>query len=199
MTLAADRIKGPARRRRQVAKPTVCKTVTHRFESGRRLHIFLALALVACSDPASPKPLPGPTDLPRWSEAPYVEWVGPSTPVTRPLAVFVDQPGGPLDLIAADIDVTTFLNDRFHPWFLRADQVDGPADEPYAFLLDARGCLRAPPFRPATPEAWIETANAALLAMSASAPDAGPLGSLSLGFPLPADHPLWGRCAGPAR
>lgn len=185
-----------------MAKPTVCKTVTHRFESGRRLQIPLLsglLALLSCADPAAPPEVPGPPDLPRWSEAPYVEWSGPSSPVSRPLAVFVDLPGGPMDAIAADLDVTTFLNDRFHPWFLRPDAVDGLPPAPLALILDRAGCVRAAPFRPEGPAAWIAAANAVLLDLDAGRAATERLPELRFDFPIAADHPLFGRCAASER
>lgn len=156
--------------------------------------------MTSCADPADPPPVPGPPDLPRWSEAPWVAWTGPSTPVSRPLAVFVDLPGGPMDRIASDPDVATFLNDRFHPWFLLPEVAIGlPSPSPLALILDAGGCVRQAPFRPADAQAWIAAANAVLLAL-----DAGELGTLSLptlsfSFALPEDHPLRGRCAGAAQ
>lgn len=125
-------------------------------------------------------------------------WVGPSAPVDRPLAVFVDEPGGPLDLLATDPDVATFLNDRFHPWFLVPSAVPGLPDPPAAILLDAQGCVRAAPFRPADPAAWIAAANAALLEIAAGVPGSARLPELAPTFPLSADHPLRGRCPGAA-
>lgn len=199
MTTSADRIKEAARRRRQVAKPTVCKTVIHRFESGRRLHLALALAsslaLPAC-DPPAPPPEPGPPDLPRWSEAPHVAWAGPSTPISHPLAVFVDLPGGPMDTIASDPDVATFLNDRFHPWFLVPEAAPDLASPPAALFLDAYGCLLRGPDHPESPRAWIEEANAVLLALAQGTANGRALPEQRFGFDLPEDHPLRGRCAG---
>lgn len=201
MTFWQQRINGSDRRRRQVAKPTVCKTVIHRFESGRRLHLlrawFAALLLSGCADPPAPAPVPGPADLPRWSQAPYVSWTGPGQPVTRPLVVFVDRPGGPLDRVAEDVDVATFLNDRFHPWFLVPEAAPGlVAAPPAALILDARGCVRAAPFLPETPADWIARANEVLLALDRGEPATARLPEVAFTFPLAPDHPLRGRCGG---
>ena len=211
LTIFADRIKGSVRRRRQVAKPTVCKTVIHRFESGRRLQIprvaILGLAGIffglgallgpaGCSDPPPPPPVPGPTYLPRWSVAPYVAWTGPSAPVRLPLAVFIDSPGGPLDAIAANLDVTTFLNDRFHPWFLTPGAAPGLTEAtPAALILDETGCVLVAPFLPDGPDAWIEAANQALREQREGKHPTGALPQITFSFPLPEDHPLRGRCA----
>jgi len=154
--------------------------------------------LLAC-DPPAPPPLPGPPDLPRWSEAPYVAWSGPATPITRPLAVFVDLPGGPMDQIAGDADVATFLNDRFHPWFLVPEAAPDLAEPPAALFLDASGCLLRGPDRPDGPAAWIEEANAVLLAIHAGDTQPRALPEQRFGFSLGPDHPLRGRCAGAAR
>src|SRR5436190_1822950 len=111
----------------------------HRFDSGRRLQFPLALFVgIACHDPPTPPPTQGPDDLPRWSLAPHVSWAGLDAPATRPLAVFVDDPGGPLDQIAADADVTTFLNDRFTPIFLIPERA--PLARGVSFL-DSEGCV----------------------------------------------------------
>lgn len=142
--------------------------------------------------------MPGPPDLPRWSTAPYVIWTGPSAPSTLPLAVFVDQPGGPLDQIAADIDVTTFLNDRFHPWFLTPEAAPGLVPSPpAALLLDARGCVRAGPFSPDSAQDWINTANQVLQALRDGEVSTGTLPPVTFSFPLAQDHPLRGRCISP--
>ena len=219
MTNRHDRINGDGWRRRQVAKPTVCKTVIHRFESGRRLQnhpraaqpasagIFFALALAllgplagACKDPPPPPPERAPEDLPRWSKAPYVLWSGPQSPVSRPLAVFVDDPGGPLDRIIADVDVTTFLNDRFHPWFLTPEVAPGLVPSPpQALILDAAGCLRVAPFLPESPSAWIAVANRALIELAEGRAATGALPEVQFGFLLSPEHPLRGQCRGQAR
>lgn len=119
--------------------------------------------------------------------------------MTRPLAVFVDQPGGPLDAIVADVDVTTFLNDRFEPWFLTPEAAPGLVPSPpAALILDAAGCVRAEPFRPDGPETWIQVANRALLELSAGRPATATLPEVDFTFALRPDHPLRGRCRGQA-
>ena len=150
---------------------------------------------MAC-DPPAPTPVPGPSDLPRWSEAPYVAWTGPAAPISRPLAVFVDLPGGPMDQIASDADVATFLNDRFHPWFLVPEAAPDLAAPPAALFLDSHGCLLRGPDRPESPAAWIDEANAVLLALSRGEAHGHALPPQRFGFSLPAEHPLRGRCAG---
>ena len=163
----------------------------------RRLWAAPMLALASCSDPPPPPPVADPAGVPRWSTAPYVRWAGPRDPSTGPLAVFVDHPGGPLDRIAADPDVTTFLNDRFVPWFLTPSAAEGLPPAPAALWLDPRGCVLAGPLRPASPDAWIATANAVLQA----GPDrpTRPLDPRPSGwsFELPAGHPLRSSCARP--
>lgn len=142
--------------------------------------------------------MPGPSDLPRWSTAPYVAWTGPSAPVRLPLAVFIDAPGGPLDRVAADLDVSTFLNDRFHPWFLTPEAVSGLEHEaPTALILDPGGCVRVGPFRPESASAWISAANQTLRDLKAGVRSDRALPPLRFSFALPPDHPLWGRCAPP--
>jgi hypothetical protein len=106
-----------------------------------------AAALHACTNPSAPTAAPtadpaaAPPQRVNASLATSVEWKRETDEVTRPVALVVDRPGGPLDTIVADPDVTTFLNDRFHPvfrteggqpmgtvWFLSADGC--PLDEP---------------------------------------------------------------------
>lgn len=136
----------------------------HRFDSGRRLLSFLASVCgfaIACHDPPTPPPTHGPDDLPRWSKAPHVRWAGladarTTSPDMRPLAVFVDDPGGPLDRIAADPDVTTFLNDRFTPVFLVPER--SPLARGVSFL-DRDGCLLLGPVAPASPAEFVALAN----------------------------------------
>ncbi len=130
----------------------------HRFDSGRRLLFFLAAIAwqTGCHDPPTPPPSHAPDDLPRWSKAPHVRWAGLSAAGPPPLAVFVDDPGGPLDRIAANDDVATFLNDRFTPVFLV------PASSPLprgVSFLDGDGCLLLGPTAPGSPGEFIEIAN----------------------------------------
>lgn len=108
--------------------------------------------LFACTDP----PPPAPARPASASTAAWVEWRTTDEPVSRPVALVVDVPGGPLDRVVADVDVTTFLNDRFHPVFA------SPTPERAAgtvHFLDACGCPLAPPASPATPAAFIALAN----------------------------------------
>ncbi len=106
---------------------------------------------MGCSDPPSPPPLARANG----SLAPHVEWAREDAPVSRPVALFVDTPGGPLDTIASNSDVATFLNDRFHPVFRRA--AAGAA--PTLHFYSADGCLLAGPLAPTSPESFIALAN----------------------------------------
>ncbi len=110
---------------------------------------MLVFALAACS--AAPPPAPPPS---------FVEWHQPDDPVARPLAVFVGPPGSTLDLLARDVDVTTFLNDRFHPLLLPAF---GSQPSGTAAIYSADGCVLIEPFVPASPEIWIQAANRAVV------------------------------------
>ena len=112
--------------------------------------------IAACSDPPAPPPLSDPAR----TVAVYVEWRAPDAAVRAPVVVFVDVAGGPVDRLAADSDVTTFLNDRFHPVLLPAY-----AAQPVGTVAfyDGEGCLLAGPARPADPQALIDLANGVVL------------------------------------
>ncbi len=152
--------------------------------------------LTSCSDPADPPVTPAPHDLPRWSTAPHVQWRDLSAPVQLPLAVIVDEPGGPMDKIVADVDVTTFLNDRFHPLFLTPES--GPdLPSPSTLFLDIQGCLLAPVLSgEITPTAWIERGNQAILTSTSGQHFTQTLGAPTRweGLAPAPDHPLWARC-----
>ncbi len=109
------------------------------------LALGMVLVLAACRSSDAPTTLQS-----------FIEWRSAAAPVERPLAVFVDQVGGPLDLLARDPDMTTFLNDKFTPLLVPGfgDQRGGTAA-----LYSADGCLLAPPFVPESPQAWIGVAN----------------------------------------
>ena len=146
--------------------------------------------ILACSDPPTPPPTPPPSsDLPRYATAPHVQWAG-LAPTERVLAVFVDEPGGPLDRIAHDPDVATFLNDRFSPIFLPPKIAP---DLPSAiWFIDPSGCLRHAPLRPESPAEFIAAANAVMLE---SPPQTYTNLPEEWGIPVPRPHPLWLRCA----
>jgi hypothetical protein len=102
----------------------------------------------------------------------YVEWRSIQDPVDRPIAVFVVDGDVGIDRIARDWDVTTFLNDRFHPLRVAAF---GAQPAGTAAFYSADGCLLYGPFVPATGSAWIRAANEVILLPAASgrsAPDA---------------------------
>lgn len=150
------------------------------------------VALGACSDPADPPPVAPPAGIPRWSTAPYVHWQGPDSPPTGLwIALFVAPTGGPLDQIAADPDVSSFLNDRFEAWFVLPSKATGWPEG--VTFIDRQGCIRAGPATPTTAQAWIGFANGAVRGQSLPAPSAG-LPPAHLGFALPDGHPLGLSC-----
>ncbi len=132
----------------------VCKTIIRRFNSARRLQLPL-LVLVACGDPPDPAPATRSTSTARW-----VEWRGDGDPVDRPVAVFVDTPGGAVDTLAGNSDVTTFLNDRFHPLFHTHDAAQATGTVQF---LTATGCAFGPPFQPESASDLIDAANAVVV------------------------------------
>ena len=173
----------------------------HRFDSGRRLLSLLAAVsgfAIACNDPPTPPPTDGPDDLPRWSKAPHVHWAGLDEAGTRPLAVFVDDPGGPLDRIAADLDVTTFLNDRFTPIFLVPER--SPLARGVSFL-DRDGCLLLGPVAPASPGEFVALANDLQVKLAAGgvAPTRADAIVPPQPLSLPGDSPLRLACAAAGR
>jgi hypothetical protein len=110
----------------------------------------------------------------------------------RPLALLVGEPGGPLDRLAADPDVTTFLNDRFEARFVSPGVLPPPSER--TLVLDPRGCLLpGGSVESSTPEAWIAGVNKAL---EAPGPRAAPI-LLQPPPGLPEGHPLASPCAGP--
>lgn len=143
----------------------------HQFESGRRLQIPNAIAvsllshaailfflcLCACTDGRKPPPSPSPTGIQRWSTTDYIHWKGPEDPVKRPIALIVDQPNGPLDQICADVDVTSFLNDRFHPIFIHSRIM--PKLDSALILISPEGQTLGGPLMPPNAEAWIQLGN----------------------------------------
>ena len=169
----------------------------HRFDSGRRLQ-FLGLALCACSDPPTPPRADRPDGVPHWSTAPHVRWAGIDTKTSFPLAVFVDEPGGPFDRIAADLDVTTFLNDRFTPIFLVPER--SPLARGVSFL-DRDGCLLLGPVAPASPGEFVALANDLQVKLAAGgvAPTRADAIVPPQPLSLPGDSPLRLACAAAGR
>jgi hypothetical protein len=111
--------------------------------------------LMGCSGPPEPLPaVPATTSV-----AVHVEWLDVGARVEAPIAVVRDAPGGPLDRVVSDPDVTTFLNDRFHPIFVAA--AHGGAGT--VTFRDGCGCVLLGPLSPATPGAFIDAANAVML------------------------------------
>ena len=135
------------------SKGAVCKTAIRRFESARRLQMFFALiAMAACSDPPDPPPAAHQSA----SQARWVAWADERAPVNRVVVLFVDTPGGRLDLLADHSDVATFLNDRFHPVF----RIASSGKEPSIQFFTADGCPITEPLAPSDAAAFIEVANA---------------------------------------
>lgn len=77
-------------------------------------------------------------------------------PVHGPVVIVVDRPGGHMDQLVADPDVTTFFNDRFHPLFLQesAHQSVGTIR-----FFDGCGCPLTDETRPTSPVQLIALAN----------------------------------------
>ncbi len=121
-------------------------------------------------------------------------WTGPGPPSGRPLAVFIDQPGGPLDQIAADEDVTTFLNDRFEPWFLIPEIAPSLGPAPRMWFFDAQGCVLASSTGVPDATAWINLANRVISAPPAVARAGLRPPPTFVGLQLAADHPLQSMC-----
>ena len=163
----------------------------------RHLGLCGLLGLLSCVDPPDPPALPGPADLPRWSTAPYVRWAGPADPLRGPVLVIVDQPGGPLDRLAADADLTTFLNDRFTPFFVIPSAAPGLPD-PSVQVLDERGCWLLPPMVPPDLGALVDRLNQVMRDRQAGTPAlARPDPPDDWAFPVPQGHPLRRSCATP--
>lgn len=125
------------------------------------LCISLAVGLIGagCADPPPPDTARacGPS---RGATAPHVCWAGPG-PTGRPVALLVDDPGGPVDRLGHDADVATFLNDRFETRFATLSELG--RTEPATFLLTPAGCLlTAGPITTSTPTDWIAAVNAAV-------------------------------------
>lgn len=81
------------------------------------------------------------------------------------MARVVDVPGGTLDRLVADPDVTTFLNDRFYPIFREPGLYE---DEPLALagtlqFFTPSGCPITAPVRVWSTQELIDVANAVAL------------------------------------
>ncbi len=126
-----------------------------------------------------------------------MQWAGLDAPTGRPLVVFVDEGGGPLDQLAADADVTTFLNDRFTPIFL-LPSVAPELPSPSVQVLDGRGCWLLPPTQPDSADAFIALANGVMTDLAAGRPaTARPAPPTRWGVALPADSLLSRPCPAP--
>lgn len=128
---------------------------------------------IACSDPPPPPPVVQNTG----SSSAYVEWANDRTPVTQPLAVFTDAPGGPADKLTHNADVATFLNDRFHPIFLTL-----PGTAPSIRFYTADGCPLTEALLPRNASDLIDIANRVIVM-----PDA--TGHQAARFPMPCPRP----------
>jgi hypothetical protein len=126
--------------------------------------LIWGLFLSGCSDPPAPAPVhTGP------SMAPYVLWQEPEKlPVDKPIALFVDAPGGELDRLAADFDITTFLNDKFTPVFLSS------TSKHFLRFYLPDGCPISPPLYLKTPSDWIAEANRIVLLLGKTFQDSCP-------------------------
>ncbi|MEC7948213.1 MAG: hypothetical protein VX265_11665 [Myxococcota bacterium] len=105
------------------------------------------------------------------------------------------MPGGPLDQLVGDPDVSTFLNERFEARFL-ALGVAAPDER--TLLLDPSGCLLpSGEIRAAAPQEWIGAVNRALTAARDTAPERALDAPDLQGIPVNvADrHPLASPCA----
>jgi len=101
-----------------------------------------------------------------------------------------DQPGGPVERLLAEPDLTTFLNRRFSPTLLEP----GPAG-PRLEVIDEAGCWRLPPWTPGSSEEITAALNRAELARAAGEPGQARPPLLAEALPgLPADHPLRRSC-----
>lgn len=139
------------------------------FKSGRRLQIlhliapFLILSgaifvFMGCQDPQTPPPTEPPQGIPRWSTTKHITWKGPSDAIQLNIALVIDTPNGPLDQIAGDNDVTTFLNDRFHPIFVHASF--GALDKGSGLIfISPEGKKLGGPITPQNVDAWIQVSN----------------------------------------
>lgn len=145
---------------------------------------MIAAALGGCSDPPTPPPL-------NVGSAAHVQWVGFDRNPTAPVVLVWDRPGGPLDPILGDADLTTFLNQRFTP--IRLDP--GP-DPPRIELVDLDGCWRLPPWSPRSALEVVEAFNRAELDRAAGHPGIARPGLAPELLPGSAsDHPLRRTCA----
>lgn len=117
----------------------------------------MSAVLCACTDPPDPPRLN--TGSP--STAPWVEWKKDADPVDRPVALVVDVPGGAMDRVVADPDVTTFLNDRFHPIFHVPAQGGQPPGT-VRFYTPA-GCPLTGAEMPDTPARFVDLANSVIV------------------------------------
>lgn len=144
----------------------------HQFESGRRLHslsliatkltplvaiLLFILNSTACFNERRPPISPDPEGVPRWSTSDYINWKGPNDTVNLPIALLIDTPGGSIDSIAAHFDVTSFLNDRFHPIFLHKKFF--PGAQSALILISPEGITLGGPVQPPNAEAWIQLGN----------------------------------------
>ena len=110
-------------------------------------------------------------------------------PTGRIVALIVDRPGGPLDKLIADPDVSTFLNDRFDAHFVHPEEIGVPGSR--TVLLTPEGCPRSEAIAAATPAAWIASVNAAL----ETPPGSTPAGRLPGIAGVLDDHPLARPCS----
>lgn len=99
-----------------------------------------------------------------------MRWSGLAEWSERPVVVVVDRAGGPLDQLAADPDLATFLNDRFQAWFISPEAAPPPLPRRGVVFTTPEGCRLAGPLEPASADAWIAAANEVLLEVHGGAP-----------------------------
>ena len=122
-------------------------------------------------------------------------WQGGAAPGgDRLVAVFYDNPGGPVDRLAADPDVASFLNDRFYPLFLTPEAAPGLAPAPAVLLVDGAGCRLQPDPALGSPDAWIRSVNALVVDEQGAGARRVGLPEVLLPTAIALDHPLRLRC-----
>lgn len=144
---------------------------------------LLGAGQLGCSDPPPPPPTSD-------GAASYVLWLSLEAPRRGPIVIVWDRPGGPVERLLAEPELTTFLNRRFSPSLLDPGSA-GPSLE----VVDESGCWRLTPWRPASSAEITEALNRAELGRAAGEPGLPrPALSADLLPGAPLDHPLRLSC-----